>query len=323
MRAQTPEPLPEWGASKAVTLSPKTFGRFADYITRELGIKMPPAKLSMVQSRLLRRSRELQLDLEAYADYFFAATSADERDHVINAITTNKTEFFREAAHFEYLTKSALPSLLEADGTRAQPVKVWSAGCSSGEEPYTLAMVLSEYRRIAPSFDYSILGTDVSTRVLGDARLGVYPEARAQGIPPALRPKYLMRSSRGASPLVRIVPELRRRVSFHRLNFMDADYRIADIFDVVFFRNVLIYFDPKTQTEVINRICRNLMPGGYLFVGHSESLAHLDVPLDPVHPSVFRKPLARRAAAHDASSLGESAHRRRLGLGPTGTAPGS
>jgi chemotaxis protein methyltransferase CheR len=247
----------------------------------------------MVQSRLLRRVRDLGLhSVEQYGEYFFALANGGEREQFINAITTNKTDFFREPAHFDFLTSTALPALARAGaGSFGGCLKVWSAGCSSGQEPYTLAMVLSEYALARPGFDYAILATDISTKVLEQARSGIYPEPQIAPVPPELRRKYLWRSRNRADALVRIVPELRRRITFHQLNFMDGDYRIRDIFDVVFFRNVLIYFDRPTQEAAIDKICRNLAPGGYLFVGHSESLAGLDVPVEPVHTTVFRKPV--------------------------------
>src|SRR6185437_353037 len=179
---------------------------------------------------------------------------------------------FREPQHFEYLRNVVLPAV------SGSPFKAWSAGCSSGEEPYTLAMVLAEYG-IRAAFDFAILGTDVSTRVLDRARNGIYEESQIIPVPPDLRRKYLLGSRNKTERLVRVIPELRRKVSFYRLNFMDSDYGIRDIFHVVFFRNVMIYFDRTTQEAVINKICRNLAPGGYLFAGHSESLHGLDIPL--------------------------------------------
>ena len=272
-------------------LSPQSFARLAEYITTELGIKMPESKLSMVQSRLLRRVRELGLpSVEQYGEYFFASAHEEEREQFINAITTNKTDFFREPVHFEFLVRTALPSLARSrSGTPGSPFKVWSAGCSSGEEPYTLAMVLNEYALGRPGFDYAILGTDVSTRVLEQARRGIYQESQIAPVPADLRRRYVWRGRNGSAGAVRIIPELRRRLTLHRLNFMDEDYRISDIFDAVFFRNVMIYFDRPTQEAVVNKICRNLAPGGYLFMGHSESLAGFDVPVRAVQPSVFRR----------------------------------
>jgi chemotaxis protein methyltransferase CheR len=268
----------------AVDLSPASFARFARYVTDELGIKMPESKFTLVQSRLLRRVRDLGLQsIEQYGEYFFASSNEEEREHFINAITTNKTDFFREPQHFEYLRNVVLPAV------SGSPFKAWSAGCSSGEEPWTLAMELAEYASRHAPFDFVILGTDVSTKVLAHARHGIYEEAQILPVPPDLRRKYLLASRNKTERLVRVIPELRRKVGFYRLNFMDADYGIRDIFHVVFFRNVLIYFDRATQEAVINKICRNLAPGGYLFAGHSESLHGLEIPLRPVKASIYRK----------------------------------
>ena len=272
-----------------VALSPASFARFASFITGELGIKMPETKLAMVQARLLRRVRELRLrSIEQYGEYFFAPSGAAEREHFINAITTNKTDFFREPQHFAFLTDTVLPEVgRSARGTTR--FKAWSAGCSSGEEPYTLAMVLAEYACRQPGFDFAILGTDISTTVLARAREGVYQKEQILPVPPELRRKYLLRGRGHAESLTRVVPDLRRKVSLHRLNFMDKEYGIRDTFHVIFFRNVMIYFDRSTQEAVINRMCRNLAPGGYLFAGHSESLAGLDIPLRPAATSIYRK----------------------------------
>lgn len=272
-------------------LSPESFTRLAHVISTELGIKMPESKLPLVQSRLLRRVRELRLaSLEDYCEYLFHSPSAgEERIHFVNAITTNKTDFFREPSHFDYLVGTALPSLVPKEGRPGRRVAVWSAGCSSGEEPYTLAMVLSEYTRQARGLDFVILATDVSTRVLEHARAGVYQAALIAPVPVDLRRRYLLENRKAQPPLVRIAPELRRKVSFHRLNFMDDSYAVADRFDAIFFRNVMIYFDRPTQEAVVRKLCANLVPGGYLFTGHSESAAGMDLPVACVGPSVFRK----------------------------------
>jgi len=281
-------PTPQESLADPVELSPAAFNRLARYITSELGIKMPESKLTMVQSRLLRRVRDLRMvSLDQYCDYFFESSSSDEREHFVNAITTNKTDFFREPQHFAYLLDVVVPAMAQGAGR----FKVWSAGCSTGEEPYTLAMVLAGYAAAHDGFDFAILATDISTKVLAAARDGIYKESQAEPIPLPLRRKYLLRSRSRTEGATRVVPELRRRVSFHQLNFMDRDYGIKDIFDAVFFRNVMIYFDRPTQEAVIGKICRNLAPGGYLFCGHSESLAGLDIPVQPVMASVYRKPI--------------------------------
>jgi chemotaxis protein methyltransferase CheR len=278
-------------------MSPESLTRFCKYITGELGIKMSEAKLPMLQSRLQRRLRVLGVaSLDDYRNFLFDSPQGeDERVHFINAITTNKTDFFREPQHFDYLAQTALPNLdpNQGKGPTERPwrLKLWCAGCSSGEEPYTLAMVLSEFGEQRAGFDFSLLATDISTRVLNHAQLGIYDEERIEPVTLTLRSKYLLRSKDRTRTQVRIVPELRRRISFHRLNFMDAHYSVKEMFEVIFFRNVMIYFDKPTQEAVINKLCRNLIPGGYLFVGHSESLAGLNLPVSCVGSAIYRKPL--------------------------------
>jgi chemotaxis protein methyltransferase CheR len=278
-------------ASVSVALSQKSFDRFAQFITGELGIKMPDSKMTMVQSRLLRRARELRLgSIDEYGEYLFTSSNGEEREYFINAITTNKTDFFRESEHFDFLVKTALPNLRAGVDPRMSRLNVWSAACSSGQEPYTLAMVLSEYAVQSPGLNFAILGTDISTKVLEHAKRAIYEEVEVEPVSAALRKKYLMRSKDRASSLVRVSPALRAKVTFRQLNFMNDDYRIRDMFDVVFCRNVLIYFDRKTQESVIRKICRNIRPGGYLFVGHSESLTGMDLPVQQVKTAVFRMP---------------------------------
>lgn len=273
-------------------LSSATLARFLGFITEELGIKMSDAKLPMLQSRLQRRLRVLGIDtLDAYQERLFdSAHAEEERVHFIDAVTTNKTDFFREPPHFDYLVRTALPALDPGAG-RPWRLNLWCAGCSSGEEPFTLAMVLSEFAERREGFDFSFLATDISTRVLDHAAAGIYDEERIGPVAAALRAKYLLRSKDRARAQVRIVPALRRKIAFHRLNFMDDHYNVRDRFEVIFFRNVMIYFDKPTQEAVINKLCRNLVPGGYLFVGHSESLAGLDIPATCVGSAVYRKAL--------------------------------
>jgi len=282
--------------SPSEELAPAGFARFAELITRELGIKMSLNKAQMLQSRLMRRVRALGLDsLDAYQQYLFhSAGRGDEMAHFFDAVTTNKTDFFREPQHFDYLLAKAIPLLArERSINRQHPFHLWCAGCSSGEEPYTLAMLLSEYaeeeRARHRDFPFSLLATDVSVRVLETARAGIYPTERVAPVSVALRQKYLRRHREASRDIVRVVPELREKIGFHRLNFMDLDYKIRNLFDVVFFRNVLIYFDRPTQEMVISRILRHARPGAFLFVGHSESLAGLDLPLRQAGPAIFQK----------------------------------
>lgn len=281
--------------SHSLELSPESFNRFCRFITSRLGIKMSPAKLPLLQSRLQRRLRELRLaTLEDYQTYLFHSAGGEaEQVHFIDAITTNKTDFYREPRHFDHLRRTALPQLDPAargGGGRDWQLQLWCAGCSSGEEPYTLAMELSEFGAARGDFDFSIFATDISTRVLESARRGIYPAERITPVAPPLRTKYLLRGRDASRGLVRIVPELRQRIRFERLNFMDATYDPGVVFDVIFFRNVMIYFDKPTQEAVIRKLCAHLRPGGWLFVGHSESLAGLSIPVECVETAIYRKP---------------------------------
>ena len=270
-------------------LTPAQFADFQEVITGTLGIKMPPTKKVMLQSRLHRRLREL--GLESFAEYhakFFGdpAHQATELEHLLNLATTNKTDFFREPEHFDQLAKDVLPAWLRAP---SGPVfSVWCAGCSTGEEAYTIAMVLAEQQRTF-SFDFSIRATDVSTRVLETARQAVYTEEHAAPVPLALKQRYLLRSRDRGEQLVRIGPDLRRKVRFGHLNFLSPDFGMREVFDAVFFRNVMIYFDRATQQQVVAKICRQLRPDGRLFIAHSETLQGMDLPLRMVAAAAYRR----------------------------------
>ncbi len=273
-------------------MSVRTFSRFSHFIRSELGINITEAKKTMLQARLQKRLRLLGMSsFDDYYDFVFSPDGMAERLQMIDVITTNKTDFFREPRHFEYLTQTALPTLIQGKGAGInRRVLIWSAGCSTGEEPYTLAMVLSEFAAGHPGFDFSIIGTDISTQVLQKAALGIYAHEKVAPVPMPLRKKYLLRSKDSGANQVRIVPALRKKVAFRRLNFMDPDFGLREPADIVFCRNVIIYFDRPTQEMVLNRICRHLRSDGYLFMGHSETLNGLNVGLVPAISTVYRKP---------------------------------
>ena len=269
-------------------LQRRDFDRLAAFVHSYSGIKMPPSKITMLEGRLRRRVRETgTANLTEYCRFLFEGDGLQsEAVALIDAVTTNQTEFFREPQHFDQLMRHVLPALL-AD--RRSKLKVWSAACSTGAEPYTLAMVLAEMRRqLASAPRVSILATDLCTEVLQVAARGIYPASIADSVPAALRARYMLRSRDATKALVRVVPELRSLVQFARLNLMATDYPIERDVDIIFCRNVLIYFDKPTQAAVLQRLCRHLRPGGYLFLGHSESLAGLDLPLETVGNTVFR-----------------------------------
>lgn len=271
-------------------LSAEEFGRLSTLVQDELGIKMPAAKKTLLESRLQKRLRAL--GLSSYSDYcdmlFNRGGLANELVHMLDLVTTNKTDFFREAHHFEFLTEAVLPRFVR-QGKRH--MSIWSAGCSSGEEPYTLAMVLSEFSRLNPGlgFDYSITATDISTRVLEVACKGVYRDDRVAPVPEELKKRYLLRSRDASKGLVRVVPELRQRITFSRVNLMDETYPVDSGLDVIFCRNVIIYFDKPTQERLFAKFCEYLKPGGLIFIGHSETLSGMDLPLSKVSTSVYVK----------------------------------
>lgn len=271
------------------TLSARDFARLADLVQAETGIRLRAEKKTMLEGRLRRRLREL--DFDTYASYcawlLEGEGLAQEKVAFIDAVTTNKTDFFREPRHFDLLSQRVLPELQERAADR--PLLLWSAACSTGEEPYTLAIVLSEYAQSHPGLRFRLLATDICTEVLAKAELGVYAGRTAEAIPPELRRRYFMRSRTPDSDRVRIVPELRQLVEFRRLNLMDPDYALVQQADAIFCRNVLIYFDRATQESVLRRLSHCLSPHGYLFVGHSETLHSMDLPLTAVAPALYRK----------------------------------
>ncbi len=274
------------------TLRDQEFQRFSSYIFENVGIKMPPAKKTMLEARLQKRLKALGIgSFEEYCSFVFSPPGHEsEIIHLIDVVTTNKTDFFREAAHFDFMVKTALPTILGGRGAwGSQPLRIWSAGCSTGEEPYTLAMVLAEYAVNNPDFKVAITATDICTKVLQTAKTAIYPEERTDTIPLNLKKKYLLRSKDRAKSLVRIAPQLRSLVSFQRINFMDDDLGLADKMDIIFCRNVVIYFDKPTQQTLMQKFHRQLRPGGYLFIGHSETLSGLNVDFVPVASTVYRR----------------------------------
>jgi len=272
------------------TLSTRDYTRVCELVYREAGISLGSGKQTMLEARIKRRLKAHNLtSYSQYCDYLFGANGLrDEIPHLIDVVTTNKTDFFRESKHFDYLTQKALPDLL-AQNRLARPLLVWSAGCSTGEEPYTLAVVLSEFAESHPGFRFRILATDISTTVLAKADRGVYTEDVVAPVPASLQRKYFLRSRDPASNQVRIAPELRRTVEFRRLNFMDSDYGVHEKADAIFCRNVIIYFDRPTQERILGNLANHLVPGGYLFVGHSETLHDMNLPLTPVAPALYRR----------------------------------
>ena len=268
-------------------LSADRFTRLAALIYDETGIKMPRTKATMLEGRLRRRVRDTgTATLNAYCDLLLADPTANgEIDHLINAVTTNKTDVFREPGHVDFLANTVLPTMVKQGRRR---IRTWSAACSTGAEPYTMAMVLDRFAE-ANRMEYGILATDIDTEVLETARRGIYPAEQVDPVPSVMRQRYVAASTDRRAAKVRIAPELRSAIGFARLNLMDTHYPVGDPMDIIFCRNVLIYFDKPTQEAVVRRLCDCLRPGGYLFLGHSESIAGMDLPVKTVSYTVFER----------------------------------
>jgi chemotaxis protein methyltransferase CheR len=264
------------------------FRRFSELIQSEFGIKMPPTKKVLLQSRFQKRLRALGMhSYKEYCDYVFSDEGRErERSHLVDVVTTNTTHFFREPKHWEIMNSMVLPELWSRGVGRGRPLRLWSAGCSSGEEPYTLAMILSEFAARSSGFDFTILATDISREILQKAMRAVYSMEKAEEIPQAMRKKYLLKSK--TKPLIKIDAPVRNKVHFQQLNFME-DFRIQEQQDIIFCRNVVIYFDRDTQVVLFNKFCNHISPGGYLFIGHSESLSGMRLPIRQIAPTVFQK----------------------------------
>ena len=274
-------------------LSDPEFSRLSEFVREQIGINLPAVKKTMLQARLQKRLRVLGMkNFREYVVYLFSPEGIEnEIGEFINVVTTNKTDFFREPHHFEYLVREAIPSLERNDLLRQHHIRAWSSAASYGHEAYTLGMVLSEYAETQARFSWSILGTDISTRVLDHAVKGIYRDEDVEVIATKLKKKYLLRSKDPSKGIVKIVPALKENIEFRHLNLMHKDYHIDQKFEIIFCRNVIIYFDKPTQAEILTHLYHYLVPGGFLFLGHSESLNGIPLKLESVAPTIYRKHL--------------------------------
>lgn len=264
-------------------ITDQEFTLFQRLIYKIAGISLSDAKKVLLVGRLTRRLKVYELG--TFTQYYRMLASGEypeELQTMVNLLTTNETYFFREPKHFDFLRDEIIRK-------RRSPAtfRVWSAASSSGEEVYTLAMVLAEN---LPSTPWEIVGSDISTQVLEKAATGHYSLARTEGIPPGCMTKYCLKGVRSHAGSFLIVPELRRKTSFYQINLMhpiDAD--IGE-FEVIFLRNVMIYFDPPTKAKVVHNLLPRLKPGGHLIIGHSETLNGITDRVDCVLPTIYRKP---------------------------------
>ena len=261
------------------------FQRFRTLIYEESGIALGDQKRTLLASRLSKRLRDLSLD--TFSAYYAKVTedpSREEFTRMLDLISTNKTDFFREPKHFEFLRSEILPEL-----AKEKRIRIWSSACSTGEEPYTIAMTLVEGVESPAQWDFKILASDLSTRVLAKAASGVYDEERLRDVPPDALKRHFLRGRGESKGLLKVKPHLTSMIRFRRLNLMDDHFPIKTPLDLIFCRNVMIYFDRPTQETLVNKFYRYLKPGGYLFIGHSESLQWVAHPFKSVAPTIYRK----------------------------------
>jgi len=270
-------------------LSDAEFKKFSDLIYQQVGIFMKLEKKELLNARLGKRLRACQLD--SFQEYFEFISRPDQQHQefvkFLDSVSTNFTSFFREVSHFEYLRDNVLPELMANKGGNREFV-FWSSASSSGEEPYTLAMFLNEFSSHSVGFRYRIMATDISTRVLDMAARGVYPVEQTTKVPHDILKKYFQKGLGGSAGKVKVKDDLRRQVTFQRFNLMD-EFPWSGEMDVIFCRNVMIYFDRQTQEKLIGKFYNCLNKGGYLFIGHSESIASLKHNFVQVEATTYKK----------------------------------
>jgi chemotaxis protein methyltransferase CheR len=267
-------------------LQDSDFRHIVKLVMDTAGIVLSEKKRAFIHGRLGRRLRMLGLsDFAEYCRLLESPDGDDERHNLINAITTNHTSFFREPYHFDYLSKTILPALVEARGNGPGRLRVWSAGCSTGEEPYTIAMTLRGYQPSLADWDVRVLATDLDTNVVAHAAAGIYDAERLESIPAPYRKRYMTEQQDGRAFMN---DELRSLIMFAPLNLLE-NWPMRGPFDVIFCRNVVIYFDKPTQRRLFDRYADMLKPNGWLFVGHSESLMSVTSRFDLVGRTIYRR----------------------------------
>ncbi|HHI75815.1 MAG TPA: chemotaxis protein CheR [Gammaproteobacteria bacterium] len=251
------------------------------------GIVVSDDKFDMFYSRLARRVRALRLpDFASYCDYLRRGEDPNELTELINAVTTNLTAFFRENHHFEYLRDHAIPERMQAAGGERR-IRIWSAGCSTGEEPYSLGMTVGEMQSRLAGWQVEISATDIDSDVVAKAKRGVYRQDRVEGLPPERLKRWFLKGRGRQQGMVRVKPELRERIDFGLLNLMQ-DWR-REPQDIIFCRNVIIYFDKESKRRLIDRFADTIKPGGFLFIGHSESLFQVSERFELIGKTIYRR----------------------------------
>ena len=271
-------------------LTDRAYAFLTDLVYRRSRIRLGPDKRALVAGRLASRLRDL--GCESFDDYcgLLGPANDDEAERLIDLVSTNHTHFFREPAHFEFLAAEVLPAAAARATELQRPLRIWSAAAASGEEAYSLAIVLAEHFRGRPVIPWEVRASDISRRVLDRCRLGIYEADRVRLPDEALLARYFRRGFGTREGLYRVKPELRRQVTTSAINLFQPDYPVPGGLDVVFCRNVMIYFDEPSRQILVKRLYEQLDPGGHLFVGHAESLLGLEHAFRQVRPAVYQRP---------------------------------
>lgn len=272
-----------------LTLKDREYNQIKDLVYQHSSIDLGDNKKELVVCRLGKRIRKLGLrNFPEYLQVLLGPHGEEEILNLVDAISTNHTFFFREIQHFEYLYKVAFPFW---NGERGEAtVKIWSAACSTGEEPYSIAITAEEYARHHPQFGYSLDCTDISRVVLQKALDGVYTHDRVRTTPGFAIHRYFLNNRAKPEPLYQVKQELRRKIRFQRINLLQFPYTQRPQYHIIFLRNVIMYFNKETQEKLINQLSHHLAPGGFLMIGHAENLNGLKIPLKQVQPAIFRYP---------------------------------
>ena len=281
--------LSQPGMFRAVEMTDADFGKISRLVYEVCGINLTEAKKELLKARLGKVIRQGAFrSFREYYEHVLQDSSGEELVRLLDAVSTNFTSFFRESQHFDYLRKEFLPEILDRRRGQGKKLRFWSAGCSSGEEPYSLAIAVLESLDLPEAWDLKILATDLSSKVLKMAATGVYPQKRIGPLPAPLVKKYFLRGEKEWKGYVKVKDVLKKPISFRRLNLMES-FSFSEPFDCIFCRNVMIYFDKPTQAALLGRFYQHLCPGGAFLIGHSESLAGIQHSFRYVRPAIYRK----------------------------------
>lgn len=309
-KSGTPAPDASGALTPAqLSVSPVLFRKFQKLVYSETGIWLGPSKTALLCGRLYRRLVTLGIPtLDRYFECVSAPDGREELARMIDAITTNETRFFREPRQFDFLLEDIIPrwNRAAADGHRSKRLRIWSAGCSSGEEPYSLAMLLAKHLPADDGWDVRLLATDISNRVLDKARRGIYDVGRSTDIPNDLLRRFMLRGFNDCQSQMKVQNAIQQMVEFRYLNLSQAPYTVQGPYDLILCRNVLIYFDTRSKQKAVGNLVSQLAVDGLLFVGHAENLSNLSSQVRSVEPSIYtRKHTQAEHAAKTADAEGE------------------